>query len=181
MNLNRMLDAFRRGCHDLAEVWAMALDAETLREIQRLACGTEDGHGAFHLPDELWVRVLFEMACAHRNRPLERSHLLGSLTPLYLARVASFVIETRDLLSTEVEERIENLCLCVERMKPQLISRWEAENSPRQGAESHRRAAIDSSSPQPSGTSDEPITAAPVAATDRDAAGSVTGAAIKEG
>ena len=180
VNLNRMLDAFRRGCHDLAEIWAMALDAETLRDIQHLASSTENAAAAFHLPDELWGRVLIEMACAHRDRPLERSHLLGSLTPLYLARVASFVIETRDLVSSEVDERIENLCLCLERMKPRLISRWDSEASPRPGAESHRRAAMDSSSPRSSGTPVDLPEAAPSATTDRDAS-SVAGASTKDG
>ena len=50
--------------------------------------------------------------------------MLRSLTPLYLARVASFVIETRDLIGPEVEERIEQLCLSFERLKPYLAKTW---------------------------------------------------------
>ena len=54
------------------------------------------------------------------HRRLERGHLLRSLTPLYLARVASFVIETREMFAGEVENRIEALCLAFENAKPYL-------------------------------------------------------------
>jgi hypothetical protein len=40
------------------------------------------------------------------------------------------VIETRSLISAQVEQKIEELCLCFERMKPYLISRWDAEAQP---------------------------------------------------
>jgi hypothetical protein len=68
-----------------------------------------------------------DLACAHKSRPVAPGHLLKSLTPLYLARVASFVIETRDMVSSEVEDRIEELCLCFERQKPYLTTRWSGE------------------------------------------------------
>jgi hypothetical protein len=50
--------------------------------------------------------------------------LIRSLTPLYLGRVGSFVIQTENLASGEVEERIEELCVAFERLKPYLISLW---------------------------------------------------------
>jgi len=66
-----------------------------------------------------------DFALAWRERPAERGHLLRSLTSLYLAKVASFVLETKDLLSDEVEDKIEHLCACFERLKPCLISCWD--------------------------------------------------------
>jgi hypothetical protein len=47
------------------------------------------------------------------------------LTPLYLGRIASFVLETRECSAQEVEERIEALCNQFEIMKPLLVSQWE--------------------------------------------------------
>jgi hypothetical protein len=123
VNVDRMLKAFRLGCQDLTDVWGMALDPETLDAVLKLNAPT----GSFHFPDELWFRTIADLACAWRWRPVERGHLLRSLTPLYLARVASFVIEARDLFAGEVEERIENLCLCFERLKPYLVARWRGE------------------------------------------------------
>jgi hypothetical protein len=43
--------------------------------------------------------------------------------------VASFVIETEHLNSTAVEEVHERLCVCLEDMKPYLISRWTTETA----------------------------------------------------
>jgi hypothetical protein len=44
-----------------------------------------------------------------------------------LGRVASFVHETRTLVSAEVEDRIEELCLKFEALKPYLASQWNRE------------------------------------------------------
>jgi glycosyltransferase involved in cell wall biosynthesis len=130
VNLDRMLTAFRHGCEELGEVWSIALQPDTFSAVRELAGGTYPGATEFHIDDELWTRVVLDFACAHHKARLGRGHLLRSLTPLYLARVASFVIETRSLISAQVEQKIEELCLCFERMKPYLISRWDAEAQP---------------------------------------------------
>lgn len=132
VNLDRMFNAFLRGCRDLGELWTMALHPDTHEDISGLARSLERDRGAFHLSDELWARVIVDFACAYKQRPLERSHLLPSLTPLYLARVASFVLETQNLFSAQVEERIENLCLAFEGLKPYLRARWKGETAPPQ-------------------------------------------------
>jgi hypothetical protein len=124
--IERMLNAFGRGRQELSEIWSLALHPETHAALQRLG-STVSSPEAFHLADELWVSIIYEFACAYKNLPLARNHLLQSLTPLYLARVASFVLETRDLSAREVEDRIEQLCLCFEKWKPYLISRWTDE------------------------------------------------------
>jgi hypothetical protein len=131
-----MIDAFRRGCHELHEVWSLAFEPETMASIRDLAHAAR--HETFYFPDELWCQALIELACVYHRRPIERAHLLRSLTPLYLARVASFAIETRDLVSAEVDQKIEHLCQTFERMKPLLISRWEAETSPQPESKSRR-------------------------------------------
>ncbi len=126
VNTDRMLNAFRRGAEDLREIWAMALAPETLAEVCDRARLAATDSGSFHIPDELWAKIVIEFACAYRSFPVERGHLLRSLTPLYLARVASFVIATRELSADQVEEKIEHLCVCFEELKPHLISRWDA-------------------------------------------------------
>jgi hypothetical protein len=60
---------------------------------------------------------------------MNRGHLLKSLTPLYLGRTASFVLETRDSSAVEVEDRIEELCLAFEKRKSFLIENWNRTQS----------------------------------------------------
>jgi hypothetical protein len=122
VNVERMLGAFRRGCEDLREIWAIALRPQTLTGVLDLGRAAEGA--SFRLADELWVRLIYEFACAYRQKPLERTHLLRSLTPLYLAKVASFVMESQDMYAAEVEQRIEKLCCQFEDLKPYLIDLW---------------------------------------------------------
>jgi glucosylglycerate synthase len=123
VNLDRMLAAFRRGCMDLSEVLSRVLEPDTYSTVRSLASAPA---GSFHMDDDLWVRVISDFACAFRNQSVARSHLLGSLTPLYLGRVASFVIETGTMVSSEVEDRIEGLCRAFESGKPRLIDRYRS-------------------------------------------------------
>jgi glucosylglycerate synthase len=71
--------------------------------------------------------VVMDFACAYKKTPLSRGHLVRSLTPLYLARVASFVHDTQTLGPSEVEEKIEHLCRSFENMKPYLKAQWNDE------------------------------------------------------
>ncbi len=125
VNLDRMVQAFLRGESDLREIWAMALSDRTLREIHAIARGARSSPAeSFRISDELWVSLIYEFASAYAELPAARAHLVRSLTPLYLGRVASFVNETRDMNAGEVEERIERLCLVFEQLKPFLVERW---------------------------------------------------------
>jgi len=126
VNLERMVKAFLTGCRELREIWSLALERETLQALLGVCREAEANPRQWRLPDYLWARVILDFACAHRAMPVERGHLLRSLTPLYLGRVASFVMETEPLVSAEVEDRIEQLCLAFEAAKPYLTARWDA-------------------------------------------------------
>ncbi len=85
-----MLETFQLGFRNLQEVWSLVLPPVTLLELKRLARPSTE---RFHMPDELWVRIVYDFALAYRLRTLSRSHLLGALTPLYLGWVASYALE----------------------------------------------------------------------------------------
>ncbi len=127
VNTDRMLAAFRRGCEELGEVWSLALSPETYGAVREI--GRSDGSAEnFHMDNALWAQIILDFAIAYKNQPVERAHLLKSLTPLYLARVASFVLQTKLLASEEVEKEIEALCLCFEQKKAALIQQWNGKN-----------------------------------------------------
>jgi hypothetical protein len=81
------------------------------------------------MDDRLWARIIVEFAAACRRNHVIRPQLLQSLPPLYLGRVASFVKETANLSSQQVEDRIEGLCLAFEELKPYLVKLWEGEDA----------------------------------------------------
>lgn len=122
VNLERMLRIFRQGCHDLADIWGTALRPDTMKLL--MEAGAAEA-AAFRVPDELWVRIIYEFAVDYQKRRIERQTLVRSLTPLYIGRVASFVMETADMFSAQVERRMEDLCLTFEHWKPYLTDLWE--------------------------------------------------------
>jgi hypothetical protein len=122
VNVPRMLAKFRHGCQDLGEIWSVALRKDTMAGVAALARERDDR--SFHLDDELWVKVIYDFAASYRRGKLDRGHLMRSLTPLYMARVASFVLETEALGPEEVDARIEGLCRAYEEAKPYLMANW---------------------------------------------------------
>jgi glycosyltransferase involved in cell wall biosynthesis len=122
VDVKRMLNKFKQGCADLAEIWSIALQPATYSAMVRLARDADPVR--FHLDDELWVAAVYDFACAYRRRALDRGHLMRSFTPLYLARVASFVLETANMVPSEVDQRIEQLCQTYEQMKQYLVGHW---------------------------------------------------------
>ena len=129
VNTERMLAAFRRGCEELGEVWSMALSPETYEAVRKIARSSDGCRRISVWMMTLWARIILDFAIAYKRQPVERAHLLKSLTPLYLARVASFVLQTRILTSDEVEREIERLCVCFEQKKAELIRQWNGKNN----------------------------------------------------
>lgn len=121
VNVQAMLSHFRQGLRDLGPIWRQMLGSETIKGLMS-ASAAGDQH--FRIGDDLWATVVYEAAIAAHRRILPREHLLRSLTPLYLGRTATFVLETQGLTSAEAESRTEALCLAFEKHKPWLVSRW---------------------------------------------------------
>jgi hypothetical protein len=122
VNIERMLAIFTTAARELVPVFERVLEPQTLAAVRSLA---EEPAAAFRFPTELWVKTVYDFALAHHRKTINRDHLLRSLTPLYLARTASFVLETEAADAAEVEATVEGLCLEYERLKPHLIERWE--------------------------------------------------------
>jgi hypothetical protein len=121
VNVGRMVGIFRQGVRDLEEVWAGVLEEETLAGVKALGVASED---SFVFPERLWVRVIYDFALAYRRRALNREQLLRSLVPLYLGRTASFVLQTMDAGSDEVEDSIRTLADEFVAEKTYLRQRW---------------------------------------------------------
>jgi len=121
VNVERMVRGFQQGLRDLLPIWEIILAPETLAGI--LPLGLVEAE-EFRFPAALWVQTIYDFALAYHEKALYREHLLKSLTPLYLGRTASLVLETRAGTPEDVERVIETLCETFERMKPYLTQRW---------------------------------------------------------
>lgn len=121
VDVRPMVDSFQLGLRNLREVWGLVLPPASLLELKKL---TRLAPEQFRMPDELWAKIVYDFALAHRLRVMNRDHLLGAMTPLYLAWVASYAVEAQATPAPVTEARIERLCLTFEAQKPYLLSRW---------------------------------------------------------
>ncbi len=125
VNVERMVASFRQGLLDLEPIWRQMLAAKNVDGLLPLAdCSMQ----AFRIADDLWARLVYDAAVSFHHRILPQDHLLKALTPLYLGRTASFVLETQGLTSLEAEDRIETLCQAFEDNKPYLVDRWTSKS-----------------------------------------------------
>jgi hypothetical protein len=116
-----MLESFQLGNRELQEIWSLVLPPATLFELRKLSRLSVE---QFRMPDELWVRIVYDFALAHRLRTISRDHLLRSMTPLYLGWVASYAHDLTVAGAMSPERRLEGLSLAYEAGKSYLVSRW---------------------------------------------------------
>jgi hypothetical protein len=116
-----MIESFQLGNRDLQEIWGLVLPPSTLVELRKLS---RLPPGQFRVPDDLWVRIVYDFALGHHLRTINRDHLLRSMTPLYLAWVASYALDLETAGTTALEQRLERLAVAFESGKPYLVSRW---------------------------------------------------------
>jgi hypothetical protein len=113
---------FLQGFSQYQVLWESVLDDKTfnkLTEIKNLPVAH------FSFPSELWARIVFRYAVAHRNRVTDRQTLLESLLPIFHGKSLSFVKKTERMSIQQAEEYIENECMIFEEMKSCLAADWQ--------------------------------------------------------
>jgi hypothetical protein len=119
LDVSPMLESFQLAYSNLHEIWSLVLPPHTLLGLKHLSLMPQE---AFRMPDSLWARIVYDFILAFRLRTINRSHLLGALTPLYLAWVASHLTLVHS--GIPAERHIEEVAQAFETDKPYLVSRW---------------------------------------------------------
>jgi hypothetical protein len=114
-----MVEAFRLAHRNLQEIWALALPPQSLLALKKLSIAEPE---AFAMAPALWARLVYDFALAFHLRSLNRGHLLGAFTPVYLAWVASTLRAVTDDASAAAHR--EETAAAFEREKPYLVARW---------------------------------------------------------
>ncbi len=123
VDMERMIDKFILGRDELGSVWQSALPQSLLWFLHSLEPSPWQD---FRLPADIWAEIIYHYAYAYHKTHINKTHLLKSLTPLYLARTASFINEALPCNAIEVEKILEDTCLKFEEKKADLIELWEA-------------------------------------------------------
>ena len=117
--IRSMVEGFRLAFSNLREIWSLVLPPQTLLALKKLSLTPAEN---FAFAPSLWARVVYDFALAFHLRTLNRGHLLGALTPLYLAWVASLLREGGETAGSAA--LLESTASAFEQEKPYLVSRW---------------------------------------------------------
>jgi len=140
VDVTRLLGAFARGRVALGDAWQVlvapdrmsALDSlaneagDTLDEITRSDTPTTADDVDFHFSDDLWARIIYDLALVARGSTMDLDRMIAALVPIYFGRVASLVIEARDMTTQQAESLVERQARAFEQAKPSFVERWEA-------------------------------------------------------
>ena len=116
-----LAESFRSAYRDLHGVWEEVLPPLSIMQWRRLTTVSQD---AFRVSDTVWARTLYDFAMGHRLRVIPRPDLLRAMTPLYLAWLASFVLETQGAQAEEIDARLARVRTAFEQEKRYLVSQW---------------------------------------------------------
>ncbi|MBI2954728.1 MAG: glycosyltransferase [Chloroflexi bacterium] len=126
VTVSAMIDRFRAGAQTFADTWSRTLSRGNYEKVMGLAGQSGD---RFDFPTDLWARVVFDFAAAYHNADrlaIERSAIVGALTPLYYGRTARVVIESAEMDEAQFERLVENQAGIFEKEKSYLLKRWQA-------------------------------------------------------
>jgi glucosylglycerate synthase len=115
-----MAESFRSAYLNLQEIWSLVLPPQSLLALKKLSLAPPE---SFLMPADLWARVVYDFVLAYHLRTINRGHLLGALTPLYLAWVTSHLRRSAGdaaLSSQHVEETASAFAA----EKPYVVARW---------------------------------------------------------
>jgi len=116
-----LVHRFKIGYQQFSSVWKGFLAEDNYKQLQTMA---RLSPGKFVFPDELWCKVLFDYAVAFHSWEANRHVLTTLMTPLYYARIASFINATKEMSNREAEQQIEKAAETFEDLKPYLVERW---------------------------------------------------------
>ena len=114
-----LIEGFRVANTNLREIWSLVLPPQSLLGLKKLSVLDSS---SFRMPAGLWARMVYDFVLAFRLRTLNRGHLLGALTPLYLAWVASHLLQIESGMPPE--RHVEETAAAFESEKPYFVSRW---------------------------------------------------------
>jgi len=119
-DIREMAESFHNAYTNLQEIWSLVLPPQSLLGLKKVSrTPAED----FEMPTDLWARTVYDFVLAYHFRTINRGHLLGALTPLYLAWIASHLRKSAGdtaLAAFHVEET----AAAFVSEKPYIVARW---------------------------------------------------------
>jgi glucosylglycerate synthase len=131
VDVDGMVQHFKTGCQQLSALYENIFTKESYDEIIR---ASEMEPAEFHFSTDAWVQILYELAATFHVWTINRNKLVDLVTPLYYARVASFVRQSWEMTSQEAEQLVEEQALKFEEHKDYLLEIWDRKMQEQSGS-----------------------------------------------
>ncbi len=128
VDLEDLIQKFRIGYQHFGSLWKEIFCQNCFNQVEKAANLSSQN---FFFPPEIWIQVLYELAATFHAWSKNRYKLIELATPLYYARVASFIRQTWEMTSAEAESVVEEQAQLFEDHKEYLIKVWESKSSPK--------------------------------------------------
>jgi glycosyltransferase involved in cell wall biosynthesis len=130
VDLELVVQNFKTGYQQFASLWKDLFSRECFEQIEKASALSSR---EFRFPTETWIQILYELAATFHAWTINRNKLIDLVTPLYYARVASFVRQTLEMTSAEAEAVVEEQARLFEEHKDYLLRIWEVKQSQKSG------------------------------------------------
>jgi glycosyltransferase involved in cell wall biosynthesis len=127
VDIESLVEKFRTGYEQFSSLYKEILCPDCFEQIEKTFSQSSQ---EIYLPTEIWIQILYDLAATFHRWSKNRYKLIELVTPLYYARVASFVRQTWNLTSAEAEKVVEEQAQLFEDHKDYLFRVWEAEKAP---------------------------------------------------
>ena len=126
VNLELMIELFKTGYQQFSSLWKDILSKDSFDQITKT---NQMDSIEFYLPTDAWAKILYELAATFHLWSVNRNKLLDTMTPLYFARVASFVRQSWEMSSQEAEALVEEQAQKFEDQKDYLVQVWDQKSA----------------------------------------------------
>jgi glycosyltransferase involved in cell wall biosynthesis len=126
VNLEGLIEHFKTGYQQFSALWKEVFCEDCFNQIRNTA---QMDSSQFYFPTDSWVRILYELAATFHGWQVNRTKLLDLMTPLYFARVASFVRQSWEMSSREAEALVEEQAQKFEDQKEYLVQVWDQKSA----------------------------------------------------
>ena len=126
VNQELLIQNFKLAFQHFGALWKDLLSPSSYGVVQKLAASERKN---FLLDATSWAHILYEIAAIFHHWPKDRAKLVDLMSPLYEARVASFINETAEMTTAESEQVVERQAEVFEQEKSYLLDRWETDDS----------------------------------------------------
>ncbi len=126
VNPDRLRWRFVDGYVTYQDVWRQVLAPDNLDGVIEAIHQAAERPEGFRLRIDLWARICYDYLLAYNAQVVDPARLIDSLIPLYFARTATFVDESRGDTAEAAEERIESYAEVFRQSKPYLVRRFHS-------------------------------------------------------